>query len=95
MNEWNDPRRHRTMRAECDDVMHPYASHPDCDRIIGKYHEGSWFVRISAQTINPHQPIKVAVGVPTFAPHEKDDELEDKLIHRLIKLPLSLMVGKI
>jgi hypothetical protein len=89
IREWNDPRRHRNERAECDDINHPYASHPECDRISGKYREGDWFVYISAQTLNPHQRVRVIVGAPIYKPHEEMDENnKSKVIERIIKIPL-------
>ena len=71
MNEWMDPSRRRSMRKACDDIEQPFASHPDCAAILGVYHEGKWLVTVSAQTKNPHQHVRVVVGVPTFAPAEE------------------------
>jgi hypothetical protein len=70
MNEWNDPKSRRSMRRECDDLMLPYAPHPGCDRISGTYREGEWFVFVSAQAINLHQPPHTIVGIPVYEPPE-------------------------
>ena len=92
MREWNDPHRRRNEHAECDDIMHPFASHLQCDRISGKYREGEWFVYVSAQTMNPHQPVRVVVGTPIYKPPDADDKqyLKDKVIERIIKTPLLI-----
>jgi len=91
MKEWNDPRRRQSMLAECDDVMHPYATHPDCTRIVGTYHEGAWFMHVSAQAMNSHQPVRVVVGTPTYTPTEENDQDKERLVGRIIKIPLELM----
>jgi hypothetical protein len=93
MNEWNDPRRHRSMQRECDDVMNPYAAHPACNRITGTYHEGAWFVPVSAQTMNSHQRVSVVVGVPAYNPGEPGQEKE-KIGYWLMKLPLKMLILK-
>jgi hypothetical protein len=90
MNEWMDPARHRSMRTECDDIEHPFASHPMCDRISGVYHEGEWTVSVSAQTMNPHQRVRVAVGIPAYTPGD-DGEANRSLVKSvLLKAPLIL-----
>jgi hypothetical protein len=74
MNEWNDPRRHRSMRRECDDIMNPYAAHPECNRISGLYREGVWLITVSAQTMNSHDRVHVSVGHPAYNPREESSD---------------------
>jgi len=77
MNEWNDPARHRSMRKECNDVMKRFAAHPECNRISGTYHEGTWLVSVSAQTMNPHQRVRVEVGSPVYE-HSEASNLKQR-----------------
>jgi len=64
MDAWNDPKLHRRMRTECDDIMNPCAPHMECNHIAGTYRDGVWMIAVSAQTMDPHQPIDVIVGIP-------------------------------
>jgi hypothetical protein len=67
MHEWNDPKRHRAMQTKCEDITHPYDSHPECDRISGMYYKGDWIVVVSAQATN-HKPVRAFVGTPMNYP---------------------------
>jgi len=90
MHEWDDPHRRRDAQPDCDDVMHPFTTHSSCERISGTYREDSWFVRVSAQTLNPDQPVRVVVGNPSYSPSEDDGHNRYLLTQALLKAPMML-----
>ena len=81
------------MRRECDDVMHPYAAHPGCDRISGMYREGPWLVYASAQAMNPKERVRVVVTQPAFNP-ASPDQTKRTIASWLMKLPLKVLTFK-
>src|ERR1700731_3814658 len=90
MHEWADPHRRRDSRAECEDVMHPWTTYPSCERVAGTYREGAWFVYVSAQTLNPSQPVRVSVGSPSYSPPDTDRDNQRTLTKTLLKAPITM-----
>jgi hypothetical protein len=95
MHEWTDSRHRHDARAECDDVMHPFATHPACERISGTFHEGAWFVYVSAQSINPTQPVRVTVGTPAYDSFGANEDTKHAFTKVLMKAPIQILFGKI
>lgn len=94
MHEWADPHSRRNSRVACEDVMHPWATHPSCERIAGTYREGAWFVSVSAQMLNPNQPVHVSVGDPSYTTSDTAGNTKQTLVNTLVKAPM-LMFGKL
>jgi hypothetical protein len=96
INEWNDPRRRRSVRSECDDARNPFASHPACEHILDVYHEGRWRVVVSAQRLSPRERLSVRASYPTYVPPD-DDQIYTKgrFLKYVLKAPIILLTGKI